>query len=228
MRDIGFIPDFTENPLASVLISMGKTKVLTTISMSDKTPPFVEDGFGWLTSEYSLLPGSTNVRVKRERNHIGGRTSEIQRLIGRSIRMAVDRSLMPNITLTIDADVIQADGGTRTASINGAMLALFVAGERLVKKGILEKNPVVRWVGAISAGVVDGKEVVDLDYKADFAAETDCNFVFDETGNIIEIQGTAEEKPVNQEVFLSLLSQSKMEIIKIIETMKKEVKNFLI
>ncbi len=221
MRDIVFLPDFIEKPFSSVLVSAGKTRVLTTVSMQQKTPPYVEKGKGWLTAEYAMLPGSTDSRVNRERNKVGGRTAEIQRLIGRSLRMAVDRSLMPGITLITDADVIQADGGTRTTSINGAMLALKMAGKRLVEEEILEQNPVTRWIGAISAGIVEGELIVDLDYEKDFRAEADFNFVFAEDGRIIEIQGTAESEPVAEKDFLKLLENSRSSAMQIIGKMKE-------
>jgi len=225
MRNISFVPDFIENPYSSVLVTVGRTKVLATISVEQKAPSFVNSGEGWLTAEYALMPASTDRRVARKRKNIGGRTAEIQRLIGRSLRMAVDRTLMPDLTLIVDTDVLQADGGTRTAAINGGMLALYLAGEKLVTDGLTEKNPVIRWIGAISAGVVDGENVVDLDYAKDSSAASDFNFVFSETGEVIEIQGTAEKDPVNEATFLSLISSSKEAIFHIIEKMKEAAEN---
>ena len=226
MRNIKITTDFLEKPLSSVLFETGKTKVLTTVSIQYSVPSYVEDNQGWLTAEYALLPASTDYRNKRERKGIGGRTAEIQRIIGRSLRMSVDRTLMPGITLIVDADVLQADGGTRTASINGAMLALFIAGKKLVKQKILEKNPVIRWIGAISAGIIDGKIVVDLDYEKDFKAESDFNFVFCETEKIIEIQGTSEKKPLNNQDFFKMFELSKDSVLKIINQMKQIGENY--
>lgn len=221
MREISFIAGFLEKPFTSVLAVSGKTRVLVTVSVQNKVPPHVKDGAGWLTSEYALLPASTDTRVDRERFKIGGRTAEIQRLIGRSLRMAVDLSKMPGYTLFVDADVLQADGGTRTTSINGGMLALYLAGEKMVKTGMCAENPVVRWIGAISSGVVGGKTVVDLDYSQDSTADADFNFVFSGEGDIIEVQGTAERAPVTKEVFDSLFAMSRREALNIIKIMKE-------
>lgn len=223
MRDIEFLKNFTENPYSSVLVSCGNTKVLVTVSVDERVPGYVDKNEGWLTAEYNLMPASTLTRKSRERRGIGGRTAEIQRLIGRSLRMAVDRKLFPGITMTIDADVVQADGGTRTTSINGGMVALFLAGKRLVEEKKCKKNPVIRWIGAISAGIVNDEIIVDLDYEKDSIAETDMNFVFDESGAIIEIQGTAEKEPLTDCQFLDLLSESKAEVSDIITKMKKVV-----
>ncbi|MCK5808471.1 ribonuclease PH [bacterium] len=198
MRKMSFQIGFLENPYASVLVSLGRTKVLISVSLEEKTPHHVADDKGWLTAEYSLLPGSTTPRARRERPCVSGRTAEIQRLIGRTLRMAVDRTLFPGLTLKIDADVLQADGGTRTTAINGAMCALWLAGERLKAEGRVEKTPVVRWIGAVSAGVVDDAIVVDLDYEKDSKAGSDCNFVFDDAGGIIEVQGSAEQAPITR------------------------------
>ncbi len=226
LREIKITTDFLEKPFSSVLFESGKTKVLVSVSVNYSVPSYVEENQGWLTAEYALLPASTDTRNRRERKGIGGRTAEIQRIIGRSLRMAVDRTLMPGITLVVDADVLQADGGTRTASINGAMLALFIAGKKLVKEGVLEKNPVVRWIGAISSGMIDGQIVVDLDYEKDFKAESDFNFVFSDKGEIIEIQGTSEKAPLENENFLQMMNLSKDSILKIINQMKEIGANY--
>ncbi len=223
MRNIEFLTDFTKNPYSSVLISCGNTKVLATVSIEEKVPGYVDKNEGWLTAEYNLIPASTLTRKARERKGVGGRTAEIQRLIGRSLRMAVDRKLFPGITMTVDAEVLQADGGTRTASINGGMVALYLAGKRLVAEKKCEKNPLIRWIGAISAGIINNDVVVDLDYEKDSIAETDMNFVFDEHGAIIEVQGTAEKEPLTDSQFIDLLSQSKLAVADIITEMKKVV-----
>lgn len=222
MRDISFQVGFLENPYSSVLVSLGRTKVLVTVSLEEKTPHHVSDNQGWLTAEYSLLPGSTTSRARRERPCVSGRTAEIQRLIGRTLRMAVDRKRFPGLTLKIDADVLQADGGTRTTAINGAMCALWLAGERLKKDDLVTLNPVVKWVGAVSAGVVDDAVVVDLDYANDSQAGSDCNFVFDDIGNIIEVQGSAERAPITR-VQMDELTESAWQSVNKLFVIMKEV-----
>lgn len=224
MRDISFQVGFLENPYSSVLVSLGRTKVLVTVSLEEKTPHHVADDQGWLTAEYSLLPGSTTSRVRRDRPCVSGRTAEIQRLIGRTLRMAVDRKRFPGVTLKIDADVLQADGGTRTTAINGAMCALWLAGERLKKDGLADLNPVVRWIGAVSAGVVDDRVVVDLDYAHDSQAGSDCNFVFDDTGNIIEVQGSAEKAPITRVQMAELTESAWKSVDKLFRIMKEVVR----
>lgn len=208
------------NPYSSVLVTAGNTKVLTALTVLEKTPGHVKEGNGWLTAEYSLMPGSTNFRAGRERKNVSGRTAEIQRLIGRSLRMSVDLTKIPDITLMIDCDVVDADGGTRTASVNGGMLACAIASKKLVNEGRLVENPLKRWVGAISAGVVDGEVVIDLDYEKDSKADSDFNFVFCENGNIIEVQGTAEQKPVSDKIFSELLERSRESVMELIHKMK--------
>lgn len=197
----------------------GNTKVITALSLDFKVPPHVKSG-GWLTAEYSLLPGSTNVRSARERTKISGRTAEIQRLIGRSLRMAVDLEKIPGITMLIDCDVLEADGGTRTASVNGGMLAVALACRKLVEEGVVTENPLKNWLGAISGGVIDGEVVIDLDYEKDSRADTDFNFVFSENGNIIELQGTAERVPLDDAKFFELLNKSRESVKEIIAEMK--------
>ena len=197
----------------------GNTKVITALSLDFKVPPHVKSG-GWLTAEYSLLPGSINVRSARERTKISGRTAEIQRLIGRSLRMAVDLEKIPGITMLIDCDVLEADGGTRTASVNGGMLAVALACRKLVEEGVVTENPLKNWLGAISGGVIDGEVVIDLDYEKDSRADTDFNFVFSENGNIIELQGTAERVPLDDAKFFELLKESRKCVKEIIDKMK--------
>lgn len=220
MREHCFKTDYLKHPFSSVLSVAGNTKVITSLTVENKVPSHVKEGRGWLTAEYSLMPGSTTSRFPRERNHISGRTAEIQRLIGRSLRMAVDLSEMPGISMLIDCDVLEADGGTRTCSVNGGMVAVAIACRKLHETGVLKKNPLKRWLGAISGGVIDGKIVVDLDYELDSKAQADFNFVFCENGNIIELQGTAEKEPVDDEKFLKLLENSRENVLKMIEKMK--------
>ena len=219
MREHSFVTNYLNNPYSSVLSVSGNTKVITALSLDFKVPPHVKSG-GWLTAEYSLLPGSTNVRSARERTKISGRTAEIQRLIGRSLRMAVDLEKIPGITMLIDCDVLEADGGTRTASVNGGMLAVALACRKLVEEGVVAENPLKNWIGAISGGVIDGKVVIDLDYEKDSRADTDFNFVFSENGNIIELQGTAERVPLDDDKFFELLKESRKCVKEIIEKMK--------
>lgn len=219
MREHSFVTNYLNNPYASVLSVSGNTKVITALSLDFKVPPHVKSG-GWLTAEYSLLPGSTNVRSARERTKISGRTAEIQRLIGRSLRMAVDLEKIPGITMLIDCDVLEADGGTRTASVNGGMLAVALACRKLVEEGVVSENPLKNWLGAISGGVIDGEVVIDLDYEKDSRADTDFNFVFSENGNIIELQGTAERVPLDDAKFFELLNKSRESVKEIIAEMK--------
>lgn len=180
----------------SVLISMGNTQVICAVNIEDKVPGWMRaqgvEG-GWLTAEYSMMPCSTSPRNRRETSRIGGRTMEIQRLIGRSLRASVDMQKLGSRTIMIDCDVLQADGGTRTASITGASIALRIAVKKLLKEKVLEEDPIVDPVAAISCGIVDGRAVLDLDYIEDVAAETDMNVVMTASGKLIEVQGTAEE-----------------------------------
>lgn len=220
MRDHFFKTEYLKNPFSSVLAVAGNTKVITALTIENSVPSHVKDHSGWLTAEYSLLPGSTNFRAARERSRISGRTAEIQRLIGRSLRMAVDLKKMPGISMLIDCDVLEADGGTRTCAVNGGMVAIALASRKLVEKGMLVQNPLENWIGAISAGVIDGFPVVDLDYSLDSKAQADFNFVFCENGNIIEIQGTAEKQPVEDKLFFELLDMSRQKVSELILKMK--------
>ena len=197
LREIKFTKNYTKHAPGSVLVEFGDTKVITTASIEEGKPKWMEkdDPRGWLTAEYSLLPSSTNTRCQRERTKISGRTQEIQRLIGRSLRACLDLTKIPDLTITIDADVIQADGGTRTASICGGYLALCEAIEKMMNKGILKENPIIEPVAAISAGIVNGEILLDLDYQEDSHAQVDSNVVMTKSGKIIEFQTTAEGNP---------------------------------
>ena len=218
-REIKFTTDFTKNALGSVLVEFGDTKVITTASVEQGKPKWMdkEDERGWLTAEYSLLPSSTSTRCQRERTKISGRTQEIQRLIGRSLRACVDLTKMPDLTITIDADVIQADGGTRTASICGGFVALSIAVKKLLKDGILTQNPIIEPVGAISAGIIDGEVKLDLNYAEDSHAQVDSNVVLTQSGKIIEFQTTAEGEPYEYEQMLQIFEVAKKGIKEIIE-----------
>lgn len=218
-REIRFTTDFTKNALGSVLVEFGDTKVITTASVEQGKPKWMdkEDERGWLTAEYSLLPSSTSTRCQRERTKISGRTQEIQRLIGRSLRACVDLTKMPDLTITIDADVIQADGGTRTASICGGFVALSIAVKKLLKDGTLAQNPIIEPVGAISAGIIDGEVKLDLNYAEDSHAQVDSNVVLTQSGKIIEFQTTAEGEPYQYEQMLRIFEVAKKGIKEIIE-----------
>lgn len=195
LRPVEFQVDFTENPLASVLCAMGRTRVLCTVSAEESVPRFLlGSGRGWVTAEYSMLPAATDRREQREssRGRQSGRTQEIQRLIGRSLRAVVELAALGERTLWIDCDVLQADGGTRTASITGAYTALAIAIGRLQQRGLLTQNPLSDSVAAISVGLVDGRVVLDLPYEEDSRAEVDMNVVATGSGRFVEVQGTGE------------------------------------
>jgi ribonuclease PH len=189
----------------SVLIRMGNTHVICGVSVEEKVPPFLKDsGQGWITAEYGMLPCATNSRYRRETNGLSGRTMEIQRLIGRSLRMMVDLKSIGERTIRVDCDVLNADGGTRTASITGGALAVKDALQKLVAEGRLENLPNIMPVAAISAGILNGEAILDLDYTEDSSAETDANFVMAGNGRWIEIQATAEGQPFTDESYLAM------------------------
>ncbi len=195
MRTIRLTPEFTQHAEGSVLVEFGETRVLATASVESKVPRFLKGkSEGWITAEYGMLPRSTHTRNPREaaRGRQSGRTLEIQRLIGRSLRAVIDRSALGERTITVDCDVLQADGGTRTASITGGYVALALAVQRLIDQGELAQSPIHGQVAAVSVGLYDGTPVLDLDYAEDAEAETDMNIVMNEAGGLIEIQGTAE------------------------------------
>jgi ribonuclease PH len=193
LRPIEIIPHFLDRNPASVLYSSGSTRVLCTAHLVGSVPPFLEGKEkGWCTAEYSLLPGSTSPRNNRERGKVSGRTQEIQRLIGRSLRGILDLSALSGYTLQVDCDVLQADGGTRTASINGGYVASRLVIEQALKSGRIERQPILDPVGAVSVGMVDGQHLLDLNYEEDSAADVDLNLVLTASGKILEIQGTAE------------------------------------
>lgn len=218
LRPVKFIRDFTKNALGSVLVEFGDTKVITTASVEMKQPKWMDKDStqGWVTAEYSLLPSSTSTRCERERNKISGRTQEIQRLIGRSLRACVDMEKMPKMTITIDADVIQADGGTRTASICGGFVALKIAVEKLMEQGVLKENPIKEEIGAISVGIVDGEVRLDLCYEEDSHAQVDSNVVMTKSGKIIEFQTTAEGDPYDQRQLIEIFNTARAGIEQII------------
>ena len=222
-REIRFIKDFTKHALGSVLVEFGDTRVLTTASVEETKPKWMdkEDKRGWVTAEYSLLPSAPNTRCQRERTKISGRTQEIQRLIGRSLRACIDLEKIPELTITIDADVLQADGGTRTASICGGFLALKIAVEKLLKEGKIKENPIIEPIGAISAGIVDGEVRLDLDYIEDSHAQVDSNIVLTKSGKIIEFQTTAEGAPYEQDKMIEIFNVAQNGIKKIVDMYEK-------
>lgn len=198
LRPVAITRGFTEMTPGSVLIEMGRTRVLCTVSLDDDVPPWMRDsGEGWVTAEYSMLPGASPDRIRRSSIN-GGRTKEIQRLIGRSLRAAVDMKAMGAVTARIDCDVLQADGGTRTASITGAWVALADAFDAWVASGKMEANPIRTNVAAVSVGVHDGVALLDLDYPEDVAVDVDANIVMTGAGDLIEVQGTAEGNPFSR------------------------------
>ena len=204
IRQLKIEKNFLKYPEGSVLAEMGETKVICQVSVEEKVPAFLKNsGKGWLTAEYSMLPRSTQTRSMRESvaGRVGGRTHEIQRLIGRALRSIVNLDIIGERTIWVDCDVIQADGGTRTASITGAYVALVEALWNMKKKGTIGKIPLRDSIGAISVGVVDGEPMLDLSYEEDYRAEVDMNFVMTGKGLLIEVQGTAEKKPFTKEQF---------------------------
>ena len=202
-RPLAFELDFQRGSLSSVLVSLGKTRVLCSVSVEERLPPWMRPGGGgWVTAEYAMLPGAGSERIRRERGGVSGRSQEIQRLIGRSLRAVTDLRALGERTLTVDCDVIDADGGTRTDSITGAAVALWRAAARLR----LDAQPMRRLVSAVSVGVVDGHPVLDLDYREDSGADVDMNVVMDARGHFVEVQGTAEGGTFSREELDQLLA----------------------
>ena len=224
MRPVIITRHFTSHAEGSVLIEFGQTRVLCNASVVEGVPRFLKGkGQGWITAEYGMLPRSTHSRMNREAasGKQGGRTLEIQRLIGRALRAAVDLTKLGEYTITIDCDVIQADGGTRTAAITGACVALVDALRWLQEQGKLKTDPLKYMVAAVSVGIHEGQAICDLEYVEDSAAETDMNVVMTECGKIIEVQGTAEGEPFSQEELLTLLELAKGGIAELVELQKQ-------
>jgi ribonuclease PH len=212
MRPVTITPDYLAMAEGSCLIEVGNTKVICTASIEETVPPFLRNsGKGWVTSEYAMLPRSTLTRTPREssKGRIGGRTHEIQRLIGRSLRAVTDLKKIGERTITLDCDVIQADGGTRTASITGAFIALGLAVEKLLAAGTLKASPLRDFVAATSVGVVDGQVVLDLPYEEDSRAEVDMNFVMTGAGKFVEVQATAEGCPFDEDQLAQMMKLAK-------------------
>ena len=223
VRPIKITRHYTRHAEGSVLIEFGDTKVICTASVTSGVPRFMKgEGRGWITAEYGMLPRSTGTRMDREaaRGKQGGRTVEIQRLIGRSLRAAIDMKKLGENTIVIDCDVIQADGGTRTASITGACVALADAISVMQKKKMISENPIVRMIASVSVGMYEGEAVLDLDYPEDSTAETDMNVVMGEDGGFIEVQGTAEGQPFSAEQFEAMLGLAKKGIADLVNAQK--------
>jgi ribonuclease PH len=220
LRKISLEVDVSRYAEGSCMAKFGNTHVLCTASIENKLPPWLRNsGKGWITAEYGMLPRSTHSRIDREvtKGKPSGRTQEIQRLIGRSLRSTVDLAKLGEIQIKIDCDVIQADGGTRTASITGAWVALYQAIQTLLKNGKITENPILDQVSAISCGIWNNQEILDLDYEEDSDAETDGNFILTASNGIVELQTTAEKKPFNKKQFLKLLSLAELGTNKIFE-----------
>jgi ribonuclease PH len=223
MRDVRIDPDYTKHADGSVQIAVGDTRVLCTCTAEDKVPPFLNHmNQGWVTAEYGMLPGATNTRSAREavRGRQSGRTVEIQRLIGRSLRSVVNLSLLGSRTLLVDCDVIQADGGTRTASITGGFLALALAVIKLMDRKLLPLSPLFDYVAATSVGIIEGNACLDLDYREDSKAEVDMNLVMTGRGRYVELQGTAEKTPFSSEQLVQLQSLGERGIRQLVQLQK--------
>ena len=225
MRAVIIEPHVSRHAEGSCLIRVGDTHVLCTATIEERVPPFMRNtGLGWVTAEYGMLPRATNTRMKREaKTQQSGRTQEIQRLIGRALRMGADRVLLGERQITIDCDVIQADGGTRCASITGGWVALRLAADRLMKAGELKENPVTEHIAAISCGVHEGFPVLDLDYAEDSAAGTDANFVLTGSGGIVEVQGSAEGSPFSEAQLLELLKLARKGVGELVSAQKAAI-----
>ncbi len=226
MREVRFIPDFTKHAEGSVLAAFGDTQVLCTASIEERVPGWMRNtGRGWVTGEYGMLPRSTHTRSGREaaRGKQGGRTLEIQRLIGRSLRAVTDLEALGEVSITLDCDVIQADGGTRTASISGAYVALAIAVHRLTRAGKIRKDPLHGQVAAVSVGIYNGVPVLDLDYDEDSGAETDMNIVMNEAGHFIEVQGTAEGHAFTEQEFNAMIGLARAGIDDIIAAQNEAI-----
>ncbi|HEY3701350.1 MAG TPA: ribonuclease PH [Acidimicrobiales bacterium] len=220
LRTTSFVRDYTEAPLGSTLVTAGSTRVLCTASVEDRVPSWMRGGGkGWVTAEYSMLPGSTIERTPREaaRGRQSGRTQEIQRLIGRSLRAVCDMATLGEMQVVVDCDVLQADGGTRTAAICGAYVSLHDALTRLIQQGRLSAHPLSEACAAVSVGVVEASCVLDLDYREDLAAEVDMNVVMTSSGRFVEIQGTAEGLPFSKTELEELLSLAEHGIAGLLE-----------
>ena len=221
LRTVKVTKDYICHPAGSCLIEFGQTKVICSASVEEDVPPFLRNsGAGWVTAEYGMLPCATNTRNRRDKTMTAGRTLEIQRLIGRSLRAVVDRSKLGERTVKVDCDVIQADGGTRTAAITGGYIALALAIEKMLQQGVLDYSPLTDQVAAISVGMFNNQPVLDLNYEEDSNAQMDMNVVMMGNGDFVEVQGTAEGKPFNKQQLDDLLDLAKVGIDELLTIQK--------
>lgn len=224
LRNIELHPHFNPYAEGSCLVKYGNTHVICTASVDEKIPAWLKgQNQGWITAEYSMLPRSAQVRVPRESKKPSGRTQEIQRLIGRSLRSVVDLTQLKDISICIDCDVIQADGGTRVASITGGFVALYLAINKLIEQKRLKTNPIKEFVAAVSCDIYNGQAILDVDYEEDSNSQVDMNFVITESGKLVEIQGTAEGAPFDEDQFYQMLSLGKEGIKQIISIQKQSL-----
>jgi len=224
LRPVRITRDYLRHPEGSVLVEFGDTKVICTATVEEKVPPFLKgQGKGWVTAEYGMLPRSTNTRMNRERNGPSGRSQEIQRLVGRSLRAVVEMAKMGERTVWMDCDVIQADGGTRTAAITGSFIAMADAIGTVVKAGALPSTPVRDCVAAISVGIVGGVPALDLNYVEDSTAEVDMNVVMTGAGAFVEVQGTAEQTPFSRDGLAAMLALAEKGIARLIALQRRAV-----
>lgn len=222
IRNIELIPGFNPYAEGSCLVKFGNTHVICTASVEEKVPNWLKgQNRGWITAEYAMLPRSNRQRTARELKQPSGRTQEIQRLIGRSLRAVVDLTLLKDFSICVDCDVIQADGGTRTASITGGFVALYQAIQYMIEQKKIKENPIKEFVAAISCDIHNGEKIIDVNYEEDSHAQVDMNFVLTESGKIVEIQGTAEEEPFDEKEFFELMSLAKDGIKQLIEKQKE-------
>ncbi len=225
LRPVSIETDVNPYAEGSCLIKCGNTHVLCTASVDTKLPDWLENADkGWITAEYNLLPRSTITRVSRDKSLHSGRTQEICRLISRSLRAVIDLEALKGYQILIDCDVLQADGGTRTASVTGAFVALYLAIKKMYQSGLIERFAVKEFVAAVSCGIKDGQAMLDLDYGEDSSADTDSNFAITESGEIVEIQATAEKVPFSEDALLSLIKLAKSGITQLIEKQKEALK----
>ncbi len=226
LRKVEIIPDINIYAEGSCLIRCGNTHIICTASVENKVPQWLKDSDrGWITAEYSLLPRATHTRVEREVHGVGGRTHEIQRLIGRALRAVVNLQMLQGYLITLDCDVLQADGGTRTAAITGSFVALSIALKKMVQNGLIPKYPVCESIAAVSAGICDGQILLDLDYQEDSSAQVDANFVLTGDGRIVEIQGTAEAFPFSRDDYDTLMNLAQKGVKQLIAKQKEALKN---
>ena len=226
LRPVEILRNYTRHPEGSVLVSFGDTRVLCTASVDEKVPSFLKgQGRGWVTAEYGMLPRATNTRTQREAasGRQSGRTQEIQRLIGRSLRSVMNMEALGERTIQVDCDVLQADGGTRTASVTGAFVAVYDAATRLVDKQIVQQWPIRDFVAAVSVGIVQGEPRVDLDYAEDSGCDTDMNVVMTGRGGLVEVQGTAEGEPFSRAALNQMMELAERAILELIQIQKKSL-----